>query len=382
MVDLAVRVHQEMKKTGTAALLLLLCAAPPAGAQRGEIKVLADQDSAGPHGTNFLSLLMLLMAPEIDLLGITTMTGDQWVDQETVFALHALELTGRTEVPVVQGAEMPLLNSPVEQEGREALYGSHPTWHGAFNPDAPPPDRTWEPPGGWPSVKARAGHAADFIIDTIRRHPGEVVLYCAGPLTNVALAVRLDPGIVELTRAVYIMGGSLRGGWELNWWWDPEAAAIVLREPWKEIIVTPAETGGQIWSSEALMRPIARSGGKLADHVRSLYLEYRPPDNNTVWSMMWDEVLVASLLDPGVITKWEDVYLDVVIDHGPKYGHTLVWRPPGTLGFFLPYSGPDPLDEAKWRSHLDPPFDRQRARAQVDVDRDRFEKLFIEVLSR
>jgi inosine-uridine nucleoside N-ribohydrolase len=178
------------------------------------------------------------------------------------------------------------------------------------------------------------------------------------------------------------MGGSHRGGWELNWWWDPEAAAVVMREPWREIIVTPAETGGQIWSGEELMRPISSSRGRLAQHIRSLYMDYRPPDNNTVWSMMWDEVLVASLLDPGVITRWEDMYLDVVIDHGPKYGHSLVWQPPGPLSFFLPYSGPDPLDEAKWRHHLEPPFNRQRARVQMEVDAKRFHDLFVTVLSR
>jgi inosine-uridine nucleoside N-ribohydrolase len=61
--------------------------------------------------------------------------------------------------------------------------------------------------------------------------------------------VRVDPGIVTLTKAIYIMGGSSSGGFELNWWWDPEAAAIVMREPWKEIIVSPAEAGGLVWSN-------------------------------------------------------------------------------------------------------------------------------------
>lgn len=378
-----------MKRVGLLAMVLLVLATGPSAwaqqaqqAQQGAIKVLADQDSAGPQGTNFLSLLMLLMAPQIDLLGITTITGDQWVNEETIFALRALELTGRTDVPVVKGAEEPLLNTKTEQELREALFGSHATWHGAFNPDAPSPSLTWEPPGGWPSLSPRPGHAADFIIETIRRYPGQVILYCAGPLTNVAIAVRLDPEIVELTRAIYIMGGSRTGGWELNWWWDPEAAAIVLREPWKEIVVTPGETGAQVWSSAELMRPIADSGGRLASHIRSLYLDYQPSDNNTVWSMMWDEVLAASLLDPEVITRWEDLYLDVVIDHGAKYGHSLVWRPPGMLSFFLPYSGPNPLDEEKWRGHLEPPFNRQRARVQVEVDLERFRDLFVEVMSR
>ncbi|MGH9392055.1 MAG: nucleoside hydrolase, partial [Vicinamibacteria bacterium] len=77
---------------------LLSCSSADAAEK---IKVLADQDSAGPHGTNFLSLLMLLMSDDVELLGITTVSGDQWVRPATVFALHALELTGRPEVPVV-----------------------------------------------------------------------------------------------------------------------------------------------------------------------------------------------------------------------------------------------------------------------------------------
>ena len=98
---------------------LLLCGV--LSAQSAKIKVIADQDSAGPQGTNFLSLLMLLRAPQIDLLGITTVSGDQWMKPATVFALWATELAGRTDVPVIAGAEMPLLNTAREQEAREAL---------------------------------------------------------------------------------------------------------------------------------------------------------------------------------------------------------------------------------------------------------------------
>jgi inosine-uridine nucleoside N-ribohydrolase len=349
---------------------------------RERIKVLADQDSAGPQGTNFLSLLMLLMSDDVELLGITTVSGDQWVREATVFTLHALELAGRPDVPVVQGAELPLLNRRHQVEGREALFGSHPSWHGAFNPDAPPPSRTWDPPGGPPRLEARRGHAADFIIETLRAHPGEVVLYCAGPLTNLAIAVRLAPDIVGLARALHVMGGSSRGGFELNWWWDAEAAAIVMREPWKEIVVTTAEAGAQVLSDPELMRPIAEARGRLADHLRSQYLDYNGPDHNTQWSMMWDELAVAALLDPSVIRTSETLYLDAVIDPGPKYGHTMVWRKPEEpLRFFLSYSGPDPVDLAKWRPHLEPPYDRHPARVYQEVDVEKFRAIFVELLS-
>lgn len=350
--------------------------------QQKKIKVIADQDSAGPHGTNFLSLLMLLRAPQVDLLGITTVSGDQWVEPATVFALWGVELARRPEVPVIKGAEMPLLNTPREQELRESLYGSVVGWHGSFNPDAPSPGETWAPPGGYPKIKPRPGRAADFIIDNIRANPGEVVLYCGGPLTNVALAVSMDPGIVPLTRAIYIMGGSSDGGAELNWWWDPESAAIVMRAPWKEIVVTPFEAGAQVWSSEALMRRVVQAGGPFADHIRSLYLEYTPPAGTNLWSMMWDELTVASIIDPAVIRKSETMYLDVDITHGPKYGHTVIWKKPQDVPkFFLPYSGPKPVDRAKWLSHLDPPAHLHPASVQMEVDVKRFNDIFVDLMS-
>jgi purine nucleosidase len=375
-------------RTSTALTLCVLFAlslslSATASAQRQKIKVIADQDSAGPQGTNFLSLLMLLRAPEINLLGITTVSGDQWVEPATVFALWATELTGRTDVPVVKGAENPLVNSKLELERRESLYGSTLRWHGSFNPDAPNPSETWAPPGGFPKVKARPGRAADFIIDTIHANPGEVVLYCAGPLTNVALAVRMDPTIVPLTKAIYIMGGSLQGGSELNWTWDPEAASIVLHEPWKEMVVSPFEAGEQVRSSAALMVQIVKAGGPLAAHVKQVYLDTQPAAGTSMWSMMWDELLVASLIDPAVIKKSETMYLDVDTDHGPKYGDTVIWKKPEHLPtFFLPYSGPRPVDREKWMGQLTPPAGLHPASVHTEVDVEKFMSFFVMSMSR
>jgi inosine-uridine nucleoside N-ribohydrolase len=156
-----------------------------------------------------------------------------------------------------------------------------------------------------------------------------------------------------------------------------------MREPWKEIVVTTGELGFEVFSDEALMRPIADSGGRLAKHVRDLYLEYESPDDNTQWSAMWDEIAVAALLDPSIIRRSEILYLDAVIDPGPRYGHTLVWRKPEEpLSFLLSYSGPDPTDLSKWSSHLEPPYDRHPARVYLEADVARFRELFVELLSR
>lgn len=367
-------------------MLSLLCSVTfpvtPLSAQQKKIKMIADQDSGGPQGTNLLSLLMLLRAPEIDLLGITTVSGDQWVAPATVFALWATEQAGRTDVPVIKGAENPLVNTQREVELREALYGSYIGWHGSFNPDAPKPSETWAPPGGYPQVKVKPGRAADFIIDTIHANPGEVILYCAGPLTNIALAVRMDPTIVAETKAIYIMGGSSQGGPELNWWWDPEAASIVLHEPWKEIVVSPFEAGAQVWSGAALMERIVKAGGPLANYVKTVYLDTPPPAGTSMWSMMWDELLVASIIDPSVIKKSEAMYLDVDIMHGPKYGYTMVWKKPDDIPqFFLPYSGPDAPDRSKWLSHLTPPPQLHPASVQTEVDVEKFDELFVKIMT-
>jgi len=187
---------------------------------------------------------------------------------------------------------------------------------------------------------------------------------------------------VPLTKAIYIMGGSSAGGPELNWWWDPEAAAIVLREPWKEIVVTPFEAGAQVWSSEKLMRRVVAAGGLLANHVQQLYLDMPPQEGTTKWSMMWDELTVASLIDPSVIKKSETMYLDCDITHGPKYGHTVIWKPASDVPtFFLPYSGPSPVDLTKWRGHLTPPAQLHPASVQMEVDDKKFEDLFVELMS-
>src|SRR6476660_3279740 len=94
-----------------------------AGLQAQKIKVIVDQDARGPATTDMQSILIFLQSEKFDVLGITTVSGDQWVKEETQHVLRMLEVAGRTDVPVIQGAEFPLLNSKEETERWEALYG-------------------------------------------------------------------------------------------------------------------------------------------------------------------------------------------------------------------------------------------------------------------
>jgi inosine-uridine nucleoside N-ribohydrolase len=88
-----------------------------------KIKVIVDQDARGPGTSDQQALLVFLQSDKFDVLGITTVSGDQWVKEETQHVLRMLEIAGRTDVPVYQGAEFPLLNSKEETERWEALYG-------------------------------------------------------------------------------------------------------------------------------------------------------------------------------------------------------------------------------------------------------------------
>src|SRR5438309_11167233 len=99
----------------------LLATASEVRAQK--IKVIVDHDSRGTATTDMQSILIFLQSDKFDVLGITTVSGDQWVKEETQRTLRLLEIAGRTDVPVIAGAEFPLLNSKEEAERWEAVYG-------------------------------------------------------------------------------------------------------------------------------------------------------------------------------------------------------------------------------------------------------------------
>src|SRR5258708_900003 len=190
-------------------LSLLLCA----GAWAQKIKVIVDQDARGPGTSDQQAILVFLQSEKFDVLGITTVSGDQWAKEETQHVLRLLEISDRTDVPVFEGAEFPLLNSKEETERWEALYGKleyKGCWTDRFEanrstiydepyhaPDVVPPMREGEP-----HIHAQPGTAAEFIVQMVHKYPGEVVLWAGGPLTNYALAPKLDPALAHPAKKI------------------------------------------------------------------------------------------------------------------------------------------------------------------------------------
>jgi len=193
----------------------LMIAASSSAAEK--IKVIVDQDARGPGTTDMQSILEFLQSDKFEVLGITTVSGDQWVKEETQHTLRLLEIAGRTDVPVVEGAANPLLNSKEESERWEAMYGKFrykgcwTVWEklpasAAFSANYHPPDVVPPLPEGAPQIKALDETAAHFLVRMVHKFPGEVVIWAGGPLTNIALAVRLDPSVATLAKELVLMG--------------------------------------------------------------------------------------------------------------------------------------------------------------------------------
>ncbi len=306
----------------------------------GRRKVIIDQDAFGPGGPNLQPILMVLQSPDVEVLGITIESGDGWQKENVAHTLRMLELVGRTDVPVVPGATFPLVNSQEATKRWEARYGKlvyKGAWADEWPKDAPVrrppphgPDVVPPSPAGEPTTKPATETAADFLVRKVREFPGEVAILALGPMTNVALAVRLDDGFASAAKELVFMGGSFspqaaNGRFaleylytprlEFNFRWDPEAANIVLHAPWRSVIGVPADPSTKTFFTPELIKQIAAADTPVARYV-SKYIEGFP---------MWDELAAAVWLDPAIVTRREAMAVDVDLDHGAGYGNTLSW---------------------------------------------------------
>jgi purine nucleosidase len=326
-------------------------------------KIIIDQDAAGPAGTDQQSMLLLIQSPQTEVLGITVVTGDQWLHEEVAHTLRMLELIGRTDIPVVPGAEYPLVRRKEEAERWEQQYGFV-AWLGAWTPRFyHPPEQLGEMPEGKPTTRPDDEDAAHFILRIVHKFPNQVTIYEGGPMTNLALAIAIDPEFAGLAKELVFMGGSFNPRTddpefantpthEFNLWFDPEAAHIVLRAPWKRIVCTTVDisvktrlTADMIDRIKAGDSPVARYIGKYA-RLRGNY------------NYLWDELAAAAWLDPSLITKKETLFMGVDLDRGAGYGNTLSWT-----------------DRDK------PKIEMRPVEVQDDLDLEKFYKLFVDLLT-
>jgi inosine-uridine nucleoside N-ribohydrolase len=277
-------------------------------------KIVLDTD---PGHDDAIALLLALASRELELLGVTTVAGNQTLEKTTANALKILEFVGRTDVPVHVGCERPLV-----REQWVAAYV-----HGESGLDGPSlPD---------PQAAPAEGHAIEFIARLVEEQDG-VTLVPVGPLTNIGLLLARYPGIEERVDGIVLMGGAIAEGnvtpaAEFNIWADPEAAARVFASGLDVTMV------GLDVTHRALMRPDhverLRASGRVGELVAELYDFYHGHHQRMYgWegSPVHDALAVAHVIRDDLV-RTEARYVEVDVGPEPGRGRTYVdlWRRTG-----------------------------------------------------
>jgi len=289
--------------------------------------VVFDTDS-GLFGDDGAALVMLLRSPaQVSVQAITLVPGNVWPAQGAEYMFHILDLLKRPGVPVWSGALAPLVHTremAVESEKRWGALG----YMGAFayNPATVAP----APGSNFTLRKAKPG-AVGFLISEIDRHPGEVTVLELGPMTNLAIALRMRPDIETRIKRVVFMGGAFRvpgnasPNAEFNFWFDPEAARIVLRSRIPKKVMFALDVCNRAPIRKAEFDQVAYAHTPITDLLRE-DLGNRYPGflkHPEAVAYMWDSLVAAWLLDPWLATRYETRYLDVQSAWGQYYGSTI-----------------------------------------------------------
>ncbi len=298
-------------------------------------EVLLDCD---PGHDDAIALLLALASPEIELVGVTTVAGNQTLDKTTANAIRVLELGG-SEIPVAAGADRPLVR---ELRVAANVHGET----GLDGPDLPPPRA--QPDGE---------HAVDFLAGRVAGR----TLVATGPLTNVALLLARHPG--ARPERLVLMGGAIAEGnvtpaAEFNIWADPEAAARVF-ESGLDITMVGLDVTHKALMTRAHAEEL-RQTGRAGKAVAELF-DFFSVFHHEVYGLdgaapIHDAVAVAEVIRPGLL-ELKNVHVAVDTESALCRGRTVVdlWR----------------------RTGREP-----NANVTVDIDADAFLSLLVERLSR
>jgi inosine-uridine nucleoside N-ribohydrolase len=254
-----------------------------------------------PGHDDAIALLLALASPELELLGVTTVHGNQTLEKTTANALRVLDLAGRADIPAAAGADRPLV--------RELTVASH--VHGDSGLDGP----ALPPPGREPLRE----HAVDFMARTIAASPTPVTLVPTGPLTNIALLLERTGG-VNVERIV-LMGGAIGEGnmtpaAEFNMWADPEAAQAVFHAGIDTTMVGLDVTHRAV--TTPLLQDQLRAAGTVGAFVADLidfFAVYHRETYGWDGAPIHDAVAVAHVIRPGLVeTRYRNVEVELASD--------------------------------------------------------------------
>src|SRR5437868_11149083 len=234
----------------TSAFLMATLAQSASAAAR---KIIFDTD---PGSDDAMALMLALNSPELDVRAITVVPGNVTAQQGLENALRMVSLASRCDIPVAGGAQHPLFQKLITAE----------FWHGKnglANVELPPS-----------KCKVDGRYGPDLIIEMVHAAPHELTLVPVGPLTNIALAVSIDPSIIPLVKEVILMGGAITGGnvnaaAEANIYNDPEAAQVVFQAGWP-LTMVGLEVGDKTLLSQKYLDQLGQTHGPVNDFIYSV----------------------------------------------------------------------------------------------------------------
>ncbi|MGO9899108.1 MAG: nucleoside hydrolase [Solirubrobacteraceae bacterium] len=256
-----------------------------------------------PGHDDAIALLLALASPELQLLGVTTVAGNQTLEKTTANAIRVLDHVGRSEIPVAAGAPCPLVREwhvAAEVHGDSGLDGPQ------LAPASHPPEPL---------------HAIDWIAATLDINPQPITLVATAPLTNIALFLARYPELSTKFERIVLMGGAAGEGnitpaAEFNIWADPEAAHRVFSSGIDLTMV------GLDVTHQALMKPAhaqrldgAGAAGKLVADLYSFYAQFHSRQYGWGGAPIHDAVAIAHVID-GTLLATE--HCGVIIDTGPE----------------------------------------------------------------
>jgi len=289
--------------------------------------IVFDTDS-GVFGDDGASLVMLLRNPAaVSISAITVVPGNVWPDQGAEYLFHILDLLKRP-MPVYTGAQTPLLHSVAMAREEQRRWGPI-AYSGAFAED--PQAAVVPAPGAKLSGRQPYSGGVERLISEIERHPGAITILALGPLTNVALALRLQPDIETKIKQIVMMGGNVRSSGnaspsaEFNFWFDAEAARVVMRSRIPRKILFDLDVCNRAPLRKAQFDEIAAAATPITELFREDYGRRYPgfAEHPTAVVSLWDALPTAWLLDAGFVTRSEMRYLDVQAAWGRFYGATV-----------------------------------------------------------
>ncbi|MET9228056.1 nucleoside hydrolase [Lentzea sp. NPDC003310] len=252
------------------------------------MRIIVDAD---PGIDDALALYYLRAQPETEIVAIGTVHGNVPVEQATANALRLVERLD-LDVPVAMGAAKPLaqpLRTAEDVHGRDGLGG-----------------HAGDEPAGSPTGQS----AAEQLADLARQHPGELDLLAIGPLTNVALALQIEPRLPQLLGKVVVMGGALNvpgnitSHAEANFWHDPEAADLVLAAGFDDLTIVGLDVTMESHAPQEWLDALPEDC--YPRRILGFYADFYGSFLGKKGFVPHDPLAAAVLVDPGLATYAED----------------------------------------------------------------------------